>query len=211
MKYFLEQIVVAQNGDGPNWINIVPIVLIAIFYAIGSILKARANKAEEQKGQEQLRGKPGFKPAESRGVARRTYKKTAYPQAQRKPERAVQRRARPQIQPSGRKPARPQPIAEKFAAKKEPAEQLGTLESLEVSKLPRPTPELEELPEFTGKAVKGLEDRPLISKKIPRTEAALEYLLDVDDPESLRRAILHYEILGKPLSLRRPGEQIIGL
>jgi hypothetical protein len=29
-----------------------------------------------------------------------------------------------------------------------------------------------------------------------------ETLLDYADPEELRKAILHYEILGKPLSLR---------
>jgi hypothetical protein len=30
------------------------------------------------------------------------------------------------------------------------------------------------------------------------------------DPEQLRTAILHYEILGKPLSLRDPSAHIIG-
>jgi hypothetical protein len=47
--------------------------------------------------------------------------------------------------------------------------------------------------------------------EIPRAKYLSEILSDYDDPEKLRRAILHYEILGKPLSLREPGEHIIGL
>jgi hypothetical protein len=38
-----------------------------------------------------------------------------------------------------------------------------------------------------------------------------EVLLDYADPDELRMAILHYEILGMPLSLRGPSGQIIGL
>lgn len=34
------------------------------------------------------------------------------------------------------------------------------------------------------------------------------YLIDSSDADALRRAILHYEILGKPLSLRDPSQQI---
>lgn len=35
--------------------------------------------------------------------------------------------------------------------------------------------------------------------------------LDISDPEEIRKAILHYEIIGKPMSLRGSDEQIIGL
>ena len=38
-----------------------------------------------------------------------------------------------------------------------------------------------------------------------------EVLLDYVEPDELRMAILHYEILGRPLSLRDPSGQIIGL
>jgi hypothetical protein len=47
--------------------------------------------------------------------------------------------------------------------------------------------------------------------EIPRAKYLSEILSDYENPESLRRAILHYEILGKPLSLRDPSEHIIGL
>lgn len=38
--------------------------------------------------------------------------------------------------------------------------------------------------------------------QMPESEYLSELLKDYADPEELRRAILHYEILGKPLSLR---------
>jgi hypothetical protein len=87
---------------------------------------------------------------------------------------------------------------------------------------------LEELPEFTAEmalaipatvkkdvrlssveAPEGM--RVAMPAEIPRAKYLSEILSDYDDSEKLRRAILHYEILGKPLSLREPGEHIIGL
>jgi hypothetical protein len=37
-----------------------------------------------------------------------------------------------------------------------------------------------------------------------------EVLADYENSEELKRAILHYEILGKPLALRDPSRVIIG-
>jgi len=89
------------------------------------------------------------------------------------------------------------------AAKKRPM-RIPAAEALEEPKLPRPAPQVQP-------AIEQLTQ--LISKPVERPEPglAMESLLDYADPEELRRAILHYEILGKPLSLRGPGEQIIGL
>ena len=52
--------------------------------------------------------------------------------------------------------------------------------------------------------------KPLIEKEVeivsetilPEAESTKESLVDLDDPAELRKAILHYEILSKPLSLR---------
>ena len=54
-------------------------------------------------------------------------------------------------------------------------------------------------------------ERPVAGAEIPQEKYLSEILSDYENPENLRRAILHYEILGKPLSLREPGEHIIGL
>jgi hypothetical protein len=41
---------------------------------------------------------------------------------------------------------------------------------------------------------------PVIEKQKP--EVVVDSLLHLDDPDELRRAILHYEVLGKPVALR---------
>jgi len=174
MNELLAQIVPAarNSNDDRGWMNILVLVLLAVFYGLGSILKAKSKKVEQQ-GEEQLPRKPARKPP---GVARGLEK------------RFVQRPGRATGPAQRRKVMRPQPVVPRFAAEVEEAIRLPTLEPLEVSKL-SPLG----LPEEAGEVV------------------IEEPLLDYADADELTRAILHYEILGRPLSLRGPGEQIIGL
>ena len=108
-----------------------------------------------------------------------------YPQ---QPGRAVgpapRREYEPQVRQPARKIVRPQPAAQRFAAETKEAVQLSTLEV-------------------------GIEKpQPGIPAELRRTRYLSEILLDYADPGDLRRAILHYEILGKPLSLREPPGKI---
>ena len=58
---------------------------------------------------------------------------------------------------------------------------------------------LKELPEFTSDALKKLKStRP----KVPTEQPLAHYMLDFTEADSLKKAILYYEILGRPLSLR---------
>jgi hypothetical protein len=71
------------------------------------------------------------------------------------------------------------------------------------SQQPQIQPDIQKLPEFTSEAIEKLEDKRVpIPTQVTPSEYLSELLLDYSDPEELRRAILHYEILGKPLSLR---------
>jgi len=45
--------------------------------------------------------------------------------------------------------------------------------------------------------------------EVPVPAYLTEILSDYADPEQVRKVILHYEILGKPMSLREPPENII--
>lgn len=102
--------------------------------------------------------------------------------------------------------ARPRPAAPAPAARYQrlPEPKLAALTS-------RLKPGLQEIPEPISKPIEELQDyRPSPAEK-PGPEFSPAFLPAYDDPEQLRRAILHYEILGKPLSLRSPGEHIIGL
>lgn len=48
-------------------------------------------------------------------------------------------------------------------------------------------------------------------KPVTEEEFPTALLMDTSDPDELRRAILYYEILGKPVSLRDSPEHFIGL
>jgi len=223
MNELLAQIILAarRRQDGKSWMNILFIVGLAVFWVIGGILKARANK--KQKDEEQLTRKPGPVPSDRARVARpRAFQKTPYEQVQRPTARTPYiKEPQSQIQPPRRKIARPQPIAQQFAIKIKEAQEIPaeTIELLEEPELLPPTPqvkpkfeELEKLPDFTSKTVKELGDmRVGMPAETARAKYLAEILLDYADPDDLKRAILHYEILGRPLSLRDPSQHIIGL
>ena len=207
MDCFLAQIILAaRNGDGGGWINIVFIVALAIFYAVGSVLKAKKSKAE-QKGDEQLARKPARKPPEgTEGLQKQPFQQLRRPAGP-----PPSRQYRPQVQPTRRKVMRPQPAVQKPAAKLEQEIEFETIEPLEALKLP-PLAALEEYKEFISEPLKKLEDKHIgIPSETAQPPAAIEPLLDYADTDELKRAILHYEILGRPLSLRGPSEHIIGL
>jgi hypothetical protein len=172
------QILAARNSDerDTGWMQILVFVILAIFYALGSIVKAKANKTAP-KGKEQGPPKPVRKPPESTidlQMLKQLFglpEKPA-PSSQSRPQVTKPRMAKPQVQPTSRKVARPQPAG------------MAMLEP-QVAK-----PQVQPKVEVAAPA-----------EKQPATYLS-EILSDYEDPEKLRRAILHYEILGKPLSLR---------
>ena len=211
MNEILEQIILASRRRGPKgWGNILFIVFLAIFWAISAIVKLKAKKTEEEtEGEEQLSGKPGAKPAAG------TTKEGPFQKIRSAIEAEVQKQRQLQEQQAQRKLARPQPAAQKVAAKTEPA-RIPALEPVKEAKLTRPIAQVQtkfqEIPDFTSKTVKKLKDKRIDSpSEIPQVKHLAEILLDYSDPNELKRAILHYEILGKPLSLRDPSQHIIGL
>jgi hypothetical protein len=88
--------------------------------------------------------------------------------------------------------------ARKFATEAEQAFQVQTAK-------PKPTLEAETTPHIAPviEPAKTLTDRQAAAApEMLETQHLSELLSDYADPEKLRRAILHYEILGPPLSLR---------
>jgi len=154
---------------------------------------------------------------------------------QRAVEPTQERESRPAAQPAPKKvarsqPAPPAPAVRKYAAEAKQvsrpkpiippakAERPGlelSVPALQVQpdfeELPELQTGIEVLPEFTGKTVEGLVGKRKGMAEVPESKYLSEVLADFTDPEDLRMAILHYEILGRPLSLRGPSGQIIGL
>jgi len=204
MYYFLGQMLLgARHRGAEGWTQILVFVVLAVVYALGSILKARANKVEQEKLQGQ---KPPPTPPE-RG---QELQKQPLRQFGRPIERADRMEYRPQVQPARRKVMRPKPAAEKQPTSQQP------LKPPELPELSLESPQLEtgieELPDYTSKTLQKLKTERLgIAAKARKVEDVSVPVLDYADMDALRRAILHYEILGRPLSLRDPSERIIGM
>jgi hypothetical protein len=215
MNDFLAPIIMAARRRGPQgWGNILFIVFLAIVWAIGGILKVRKNAQEKKAGGQPLGAKPGGKPA---GVTK-AKPKGPFQQIRAAFETELQKQRELQLkaQQARRKMVRLQPAAQKVSAKTEVTTEIPTFESRSLEKLTQPAgqvePELKKLPEFEGKIYKKLEEvRTGAPVKMPHANYLSEILLDYSSPVDLRRAILHYEILGRPLSLRDPSEHTIGL
>ncbi len=221
-------ILLARGKDVEGWMDILVIVLVAAVYGLATILKTKKRKkVQEEQAKEELTRKPQRKPASSRGLLEQFIR-----EIQRAVEPTEGRESRPAAQPTRPKVARPQPApaVRKYAAE---AKQAGRVQPTTPPAKPKrpglklsiPAPQvqpdfeelpdlqtgIEALPEFTTKAVKGLVGKRKGMAEVPESKYLSEVLADFTDPEDLRMAILHYEILGRPLSLRDPSGQIIGL
>lgn len=206
MGSFIEKfILAARNDDVDSWINILFVVILALFWVIGSIIKGKARKTKEMEdksiGGEPRR--PGGYPKglrkelkESLGKLRQISK--AEP-PRRRPYYQQQKQARREI-------PRTQPYIHKGpasirSAKDKPPEPLPQIKELR--------PELKELSELVTPAIEQIETQFSDTFSMPQIEYLTEPMLDITDPDEIKKAILHYEILGKPLSLRDPLERIV--
>ena len=198
MNYWLAQLILAarNRSEDTGWVQILVFVILAAFYAIGSIVKAKANKAAP-KGKEQTPGKPVRKSPELTVDLRMLKQLFGLPEeaessSQPSLEAAKPQVSKQQVQPTVRKIARPQPAA----GRKAPITVKPQVAKLQVQ------PKLEKVLGLTGEAE--------LPTEIPQTKYLSEILSDYENPESLRRAILRSEILGKPISLREPSENTMG-
>lgn len=93
--------------------------------------------------------------------------------------------------------------ARKFATEAEQAFQVQTTKPTpEPASKPQIQPETTPQVEPTIAPTKKLGEEQAAAAEIPATHHLSDLLSDYADPDKLRRAILHYEILGPPLSLR---------
>ncbi len=210
MSILLAQIVLAgRNEDVESWMNILVVVVLAVFWALGGIIKARKSAQSRQK--EPLARKPARRPAAQTTTPRDQLLKGS----DRAP--AGRRPTRPGVQEARTKLAEWRAAARKFA---EEAEQAFRAQMAEPPPEPphqafhKPMPQtaVPETPHFAAKLAITPEDQPAPgTPEQPSEEYLAEILSDYADSDQLRKAILHYEILGRPLSLREPGGSAIGL
>lgn len=130
------------------------------------------------------------------------------------------RRPEPAAPPPRRKVVQPQPPAESASQRRQQAERLRAARRAAATRrsVPPPPPAAQPRPDLDvsapSKTSTGTMDRPRSAKPGAASPAGRQptyygahVVVDYSDPDALRRAILHYEILGKPLSLRDPFER----
>jgi hypothetical protein len=194
MYYYLMHIVAAGNKGFEDWTQILVFVAMIVVYSLSGILKAKMKKKEPVTGEQ----KPHL-PRPAGHAPRSQYQQGA--------------------QSLRIKIFRPQSSVQKAAVKAEKFGHISTTKlytepnvSVPVSQADQ---EILESPKYDS-VLTNLPEFKHVSPVAPSETAQTityfaEDFLDLKDSEALRRAILHYEILGKPMSLRGPGEQIIGL
>jgi hypothetical protein len=196
MKFLLIQIsIICQGGDGEGWGQLLFLMAMLAFYAAGALINKLKKKTEE-KEREAGRG--------AAGAARPV----------RGPEKMRPEATRP-VRPVLRRPAAaPAEAPEKEIVRpKTPAEiaaerliEFFGLEEVMAAEAARRLPPVKEVKPAVVPAKKPAAPK-VEAVKVPEvkkveTKAPEKGLLDIKDPQDVRRAIIHYEIFGRPLSLR---------
>lgn len=206
MGDLVTQFVLARRDDDGGWIQLLVLVVFAAIYALRGLLKAKgagANDSSEAK----RTAKPTYTPRAGRGATSRTVPRQSRPRPGAGPPPA---QPRPQRKAQARRILRPVQAPPPLPETKKETPLVSNVQ-------------LPDLAAITSSFGQGDLVEPAAATAGPRVEApramALEsgeddYLADIladyADPEQLRAAILHYEILGKPISLRDPSHQVIG-
>lgn len=202
MKMLLIQIIfIGQGRDG--WGQLLFLVAIAAFYAVGAVINILKKKAAEQEREGGRR---------AAGAAR----------AVRGPEKKQLEAAGP-MRPVVRRPAvAPAGAAEKEDARPKTAAEMATerligffgLEEMMAAETAKRLPPVKEVKpaEVSVKEPAAPKVEPVKGPEVKEAvkEVRFKALLDIKDPQDVRRAIIHYEIFGRPLSLRERSEQIAG-
>jgi hypothetical protein len=231
----ISQLDALAQGDADGWMNILFIVVVFLFWAIGGIVKAAGAKAKNKRTQQQGGRAPRKQQAKQptwlqqlvekaeeiqRAVEGQQEKDTtpSRPAQQPKPtappqgqgqiavrtgrggqQVLVYERQPPQSSPT---PARQPQQARQTPPPRQPAPQRPQ----PPAGRPAPaSPDFSEPPSAPREITRPV--RPRARKPAP-TASVASTVIDQSDPEALRRAILHYEILGKPLALRDPFERL---
>jgi hypothetical protein len=223
MNCFLVQtIVLARGSDLEGWMDILVLVVIAVVYGLGALFKAKSKKTEENTRPQQLQ-KPQSQPSKGgRGLFEQFFMEVK--QAANEAKKGVE--MRPSNQKVPPKTPHSQAVVQKYSTtirQESPIQSKIPTAKLQSSK---PTGKVQSDFEKSVIFDKGVQALPEIStnvdglrakkKKvtpanISQTMHLSEVLADYEDPEELKKAILHYEILGRPLALRDSSRDVIGL
>lgn len=178
------------QGEDGGWMQLLVFVVVAVLYALGGVIKAKKRKGGVEK-EDESGGEP------------------APPEPQREPLRAIGRPKQAQGSPVRRKSVLEAFVEEITRAAQPEFQAPRRQQPPPVARTPRIETQIMEMPKTpTPEALAAIKPKP------PAVEAKQQAQADdlaliapaLGGPDDVTRAILHYEILGKPVSLRDPGK-----
>ncbi len=220
----------ARGDDFSGWANILFIIIIMVFSAIAGLIKnAEAKKRQHQAGMGGSQGPPKGPPRET--WQQRLVRKAE--EVQRAVEAKYEEAQQPRQMARGRSPDqgklsvrpgrggesimvfekdRPESTAPRDAGGRRTREAIAATRR---SQAKRHLAARRQRQPSVERATLGPQEpgRIGVVPEIPREPVgahAASYVINYDDPDALKKAILHYEILGKPLALRDPFERTSG-
>jgi len=217
------------QGDVDQWIDLLIIVVLGVFYAIAALIKAARRKSQEVQRERSAKGRLGPTETWQQRLARKAEEiqraveakgKEAAERIERLERQAHVRESRPQ---AGNVVVRPGRGGESMLVygRNEPGgaarSQHAAWEQRAKEAVSTAAQEAATRPSYASLAGPGdVSPGPIMSSELGKdamtTAAAFPgydpaSIIDSSDPDALRKAILHYEILGKPIGLRDPSGQ----
>jgi hypothetical protein len=222
---FTTQLHLIAQMDSDQWINFLILLIMAVFWLFGTLIKAAAKRRPPQAGQGGPAGAPRetwqqrlAKKAEEIRRAAEAQRRQADERIRRMEERATMREQVEQPSPGGltvrtgrggesilvyeQGETLASSAREHHAARQQEAKNAVSAAGREAS-MTASQPVITKIgPQLTLPS----EDMTVRTSLEPRSEPAVGYepgsIIDYNDPDALRKAILHYEILARPVGLR---------
>ena len=198
------------GSDSEGWENILFLVVVAVIWGVGGIIKSRAEQAQRKKQVDVSRRQAQTRQAASGNKTEIKKSDELLEKALRFKEavaaRQIRRAESRQTQvkrPVPKKISQTRPIEQK--PKHVPVPPVPKQKkSVEFDELAKIDPKIQDLPDFIPDAINKSQSKKPIKKtyKDLQIEFPLESLFAYGDSDELKRAILYSEILGKPLSIR---------
>lgn len=178
--------ILAANGETEGWMQLIVFIIIGLVYGLSALFKSRMDTEEQEDTAEEPQ-------------SRRSSRKPAEPAAARDP-RINRSREKPKPAPEYRQKRKPAGLETPQSKQSKPERrwQGGTDKNeFQLSnELDRHSPASSTMGKIYGGGKKAAES----------TEEG-GFSLDIPDKTELQRAIVHYEIFGKPVSLKKDDRQ----
>jgi len=213
VSFFIAQLHTVAQIDSDQWINFLILAVMAVLWLFGALIKAATKRKPPQ-----TQGGPAGQQRESwqQRLARKAEELQRALEGQstdatERIRRRLEERARMQQQTHEAPPGK---VTVRSGKGGESVMVYERAESAAEPKLEAPEPTLRSAAEEPEDVTLHLPQPSEPGKEGPETrrEPVAGYdpasVIDYTDPDALRKAILHYEILGKPVGMRDPSDQL---